>query len=207
MIKKILLCVLVAAVTASNAMGGEAVLAEENTKVSPTVIFKEDFSWASAQGKDAAAVDANSSANEWFSNGYFINNTTAAIANRPNRFLAVTDSIGGNTLKRDYSGDVPSAAVAQRLGRTLKSENAINAGTTSKQIYYISWNQYVGENLGFAEMSSPSDYSFDACMLDIMNRTGAGICRKKNTLRPFVSNYNSGTIIYPTVSIEKGNYS
>lgn len=206
MIKKFLLWVLAASVMASGMAGGITVNAEENTKATPTVIFKDDFSWATAAGQDAGTVDANKSANEWFSGGYFINYTTAEIANHPNRFLAVTDTIGGNTLKRDYSGDVPSAEVAQRLGRTLKSENAINAGTTSKQIYYISWNQYVGENLGFAEMSSPSDYSFDACMLDIMNRTGAGICRINNTLRPFVSNYCSGTIVYPNVAIKKGNW-
>ena len=205
MIKKILLCVLAAAVTVSNAMGGAAVLAEENTKVSPTVIFKEDFSWATAQGQDAATVDANSSANEWFSNGYFINDNTKAIASLPKRFLAVTDRIGGNTLKRDYSGGTISS-VAQRLGRTLKNENAINVGTTAKQIYYISWNQYVGENLGFAEMSDSSDYRFDACMLDIMNRTGAGICRINSTLRPFVSNYCLDKIVYPTVEIKKGNW-
>ena len=205
MIKKFLLWVLAASVMASGMAGGITVNAEENTKATPTVIFKDDFSWATAAGQDAGTVDANKSANEWFSGGYFINNTTAEIANRPNRFLAVTDTIGGNTLKRDYSGGTLSS-VAQRLGRTLKDENAINVGTTAKQIYYISWNQYVGKNLGFAEMSGPSDYSFDACMLDIMNRTGAGICRINNTLRPFVSNYYSGTIIYPTVSIEKGNW-
>lgn len=205
MIKKFLLCFLAASVMTTGAAVGAPASAEENAAVTPTVIFKDDFSWATAEGLDAATVDANTRANGWFSDGYFITNTTTRIETRPNRFLAITDSIGGNTLKRDYSGSTGSA-VTQRLGRTLKSENAINVGTASKEIYYITWNQYVGENLGFAEMSSGANYNFDGCMLDILNRTGAGICRINNTLRPFVSNYYSGNIFYPAVSIEKGNW-
>lgn len=164
-------------------------------------VFKEDF--VGDVGTDFMQYDENKTGNDYFTGGFLVEGTSTPW--RDNRFEII--GVGEeHAIKRSYSTNT-LANVPQRPTRTLKNPITLNPEQTT--VYYIKWKQYLGENDGFYLMQIPTSGSavnFDALMLDLGMRAGAGFAANSDGKTvPFISYYTGDSnIVFGTNEILPG---
>lgn len=154
-------------------------------------------------GTDFMQYGENKAENDYFTGGFLVEGTSTPW--RDNRF-EIIEAGEEHAIKRSYDTGILSN-VPQRPTRNLK--NPITLNPAEPTVYFLKWKQYLGENDGFDPMKIPasgSAVSFDALMLDLGMRAGAGFTADSDgKIVPFISYYTGDSnIAYGTEEINPG---